>query len=214
MILGSKELNNFVVEPWMELQTFDPKLIKEINLNHPYKILMRILYKYFPSYNTGQRNDANPKYDGYNDNVVDFYFKMLDDYNRYGIAFERTYELLPDNKLGVIEYKYFGKTGYHLVNNRYDKKILLFNNVKTIDLNKHDRGEKPLTEEEKQKRYLIKKQKNKKLQVALMDPDVYNNPELFKDAIERPGMQKLLIEKFNHRMTYHGFEDFLRIKFD
>ena len=72
---------------------------------------------------------------------------MLDDYNRYGIAFVRKYELFPDNKLCVK--KGFLQPGYYLVKNHYDKKTLLFNNVKTIDLNEHDSGEKPLTEEEK-----------------------------------------------------------------
>ena len=210
MIIASSELDEFVVEPWMELERFDPKLIKEISTNHPYKILLRILYKYSPSYSCWEGNDANPDYDGYED-VTDLYFRMLDDYNRYGIAFDRKFKLFPDNKLGVFEYKDFGKRKYHLVKNKYDKKVLLFNKVKTIDLNKHDTGEKPLSEEEKQKRDLIKKQTNKKLQVAIMDPDVYNNEELFKDAIER---QELLIEKFNHLMTWHGFDDFLRIKID
>ena len=45
----------------------------------------------------------------------------------------------------------------------------------------------------------------------MMDPDFYNNPILFKNAIER---QEPLIKKFNHRMTWHGFDDFLRIKID
>ena len=214
MILGSPELNKFVFKPWMELKPFNPKLIKEIVPNHPYKILLRILYKYSPSYSSGEGNDAIPGVDG-DEDVTDFYFKMLDDYNRYGIAFDNNFELLPDNKLGVNKDEKFGKPVYYLIRNWYDKKILLFNNVKTIGLNEHDRGEKPLTEEEeKQKRDLTKKQTNKKLQVALMDPDVYNNPELFKNAIERTGLQELLIEKFNHRMTYHGFSDFLRIKID
>ena len=136
---------------------------------------------------------------------------MLDDYNRYGIAFERKYNLFPGNKLGVFEYKNFGKRKYHLVVNHYDKKTLLFNKVKTIDLNEHDSGEKPLSEEEKQKRDLIKKQTNKKHQVALMDPDVYNYPELFKLVIENPDSY---IKKFNHRMKYYGIEDFLKIEFD
>ena len=108
----------------------------------------------------------------------------------------------------------FGKREYQLVENIYNKKVLLFNKVKTIDLNEHDSGEKPLSEEENQKRNFIKTQKNKKLQVAMMDPDVYNNRELFEDAIERLGRQELLIEKFNHRMTWHGFNNFLRIKID
>ena len=210
MIISSPELYKFVFEPWMELKPFDTKLIKKILRNHPYKILLRILYKYYPSYSSGKGNDANPDYDGYED-VTDFYFRMLDDYNRYGIAFEREHELFPDNKLGVFEYEDFGKRKYHLVNNRYDKKTLLFNKVKTIDLNEHDSGEKPLTEEEKQKRDLIKKQTNKKHQVALMDPDVYNYPELFKLVIENPDFY---IKKFNHRMKYYGIEDFLKIDFD
>ena len=211
MILGSLELDEFVVEPSMELEPFDPKLIKEITRNHPYKILLRILYKYYPSYSDGEGNDANPEYDGYED-VTDFYFRMLDDYNRYGIAFERKFELFPDNKLCVKEG--FLTPDYYLVNNHYDKKTLLFNNVKTIDLNEHDSGEKPLTEEEKQKRDIIKKQTNKKLQVAMMDPDVFNNSEHFNAALERLDKQELLIKKFNHRMNFDGYNDFLNINFD
>ena len=174
---------------------------------------MSNLYKYYPSYSSCEGNDANPDYNGYED-VTDLYFKMSDDYNRYGIAFERKSKIFPDNKLGVFEDIDFGKHEYHLVDNSYDKKVLLFNNVKTIDLNKHDTGEKPLSEEEKQKRDLIKLQTNKKFQVAMMDPDIYNNKYgLFKDAIKEKIKQKLLIEKFNHRMTFFGFEDFIRIKY-
>ena len=108
MIILSSELDKFVVEPWMELEPFDPKLIKELNLNHPYKIPLRILYKYSPSYNNCKEMDADPNGDGYED-VTDFYFRMLDDYNRYGIAFERIYDLLPDNKLCVDEEEIFWK---------------------------------------------------------------------------------------------------------
>ena len=60
MILGSPELYDFVVEPWMELEPFDPKLIKKITCNHPYKILLKILYNCCPSYSSGKGNDANP----------------------------------------------------------------------------------------------------------------------------------------------------------
>ena len=97
MIISSSELDKFVVEPRMELEPFKAKLMKEISTNHPYKILLITLCKYFPSYNSGKGNDANPNCDSYKD-VTDLYFKLLDDYNRYGIAFDREYELFPDNK--------------------------------------------------------------------------------------------------------------------
>ena len=212
MIIASPEFDKFVVEPWMELEPFDPKLIKKITLNHPYKILLWVLDKYYPSYH-GKEMNANPDCDGYED-VTDFYFSLLDDYNRFGIAFQREDEISTDYKLGVFKYKDFEKNEYHLVRNRYDKKVLLFNKVKTIDLEKYDSGKKPLSEEEKLKRNMIKKQTNKKLQVVLMDPDVYNNDKLLKRVIERDGIDEILIEKFNNRMTYHGFYDFLRINFD
>ena len=198
MILSSNKIDQFVVEPWMKLEPFDPKLIKKIQPNHPYKILLIILYKYYPEYNGGEGNE----------DVSDLYFKMLDDYTRYGIAFKRDYELFPDNKLGVI-----GNKNYSLVENSYDKKTLLFNKVKIIDLKQHDRGEKPLSDEEKTKRDLIKKIKNKKFQVALMDPDIYNNDELFENLIKL-STDELLIEKLDHRTSWHGIRDFLRINFD
>ena len=123
MILGSPELDEFIVEPWMELEPFDPKLIKKIKPNHPYKILLWIFYKYNPSYNNWEENDANPDCQGYDDDVVDFYFGMLDDYNRYGIAFERDWNLFPDNKLGVFEDKDFEKYVYSLIDNYCKKKL-------------------------------------------------------------------------------------------
>ena len=64
------------------------------------------------------------------------------------------------------------------------KKTLLFNKVKKIDLSEYDTGKKPLTYEEKEKRNFIRKQKNNYLQVAMMDPDVYNNDELFEYLID------------------------------
>ena len=122
MILGSPELDEFVVEPWMELEPFDTKLIKEIQPNHPYKFLLIILYNYYPSYCYGKGNDAIPDLDGYED-VTDFYFRILDDYNRYGIVFERQFKLFPDNKLCLIEDEVSGYPVHCLVKNYYDKKI-------------------------------------------------------------------------------------------
>ena len=208
MILGSRELDEFVVEPWMKLEPLDTKLMKKITCNHPYKILLRSLYKYFPSYSNEEENDANPDLDGYDDNIIDFYFRMLNDYRRYGIAFEREFELFPENKLCAIKGEFWG-AGYYLVNNHYDKKTLLFNNVKTTDLNDYDIGEKPFTEEERKKIDLIKTMTNKKLQVAMMDPDIFNYSKNINEAMENPKFQKHLIERFNYRMTYEGYDYFM-----
>ena len=211
MILGSRELDEFIVDPSMKLEPFNQKLIKKIQPNHPYKLLLWILYKYNLSYNGWNDNDAKPGYDGYDDNVVDFYFSLLDDYNRYGVTFDRNWNILPDGKLGVLEEENCEKKIYSLIVNYYKKKTMLFNKIKTIDLKELDRGDMPILEEEKQKRDLIKKQTNKKLQVALMDPDVYRSIELMKLIIESPYTD---IKKFNNRMTWDGIREFSKIEFD
>ena len=211
MILGSRELDEFIVDPSMKFEPFDPKLIKKIQPNHPYKNLLWIFYKYNLSYNNWDENDANPDEEGYNDNVVDFYFRLLDDYNRYGVTFDRDWNILPDGKLGVLEEEDFGKKIYSLIENYYKRKTMLFNKIKTIDLKELDRGDVPILEEEKQKRDLIKKQTNKKLQVALMDPDVYRSIELMKLVIEN---SVYYVKKFNHRMTWEGIREFSKIDFN
>ena len=173
----------FLVEPEMEIEPFDKKQVKEIFLNHPYKILLHYLEKHPPGYSYWEDVDIN-----------DFYFKMLDDYTRYGVSFRRENNLFPDNNLYVIRNDNSKKPKYELrfdskydllFKNRYDKKTLLFNKVKKIDLKEYDTGKKPLSRQEKQKRDLIKEQKNKYLQVAMMDPDVYNNDKLFKKLKEQ-----------------------------
>ena len=196
MITSGPEFDKFLVKPGMEIEPFDPKLTKEIFLNHPYKILLFHLNKNPPEYSRWVNEDIN-----------DFYFKMLDGYNRYGIAFERKYQVFPDNNLYVFEIKdknfslniknyiYSSKKlsknkdnriKYKLLfNNHYDKKTLLFNKVKKINLNEYDTGKKLLSKKEKKKRDFIKKQKNIYLQVSMMDPDVYNNDKLFKKLMEQ-----------------------------
>ena len=181
MITYGPEFDNFVVEPGMELESFDMKQAKEIFLNHPFKILMYYLGKHPPLYS--RWNDID---------LCDFYFEMLEDYNRYGISFKRKNNLFPNNSLYVIEndnskkesFEVHFKSKYDLLfNNNYDKKTLFFNKVKKIDLNEYDRGKKPLSEWEKEKRKLIKEQKNEYLKVAMMGPNVYNNEILFEELM-------------------------------
>ena len=181
MITYGTEFDNFKVEPGMELESFDMNQAEEIFLNHPFKILLYYLRKHLPYGSFFSEVDIN-----------DFYFELLDDYNRYGIAFERENNLFPDNCLYVIENDNSKKPDFELhfdskyvllFNNNYDKKTLLFNKVKKIDLDKYDEGEKPLSKWEKEKRNCIKEQDNVYLKIAIMDPSFYNDDELFRELI-------------------------------
>ena len=227
MITEGLEFDNFEVKPGMELESFDMNQKDEIFLNHPFKILMFYLGKHPPYFS---------RWDGID--LCDFYFEMLDDYNRYGISFRREdhinsfdnclYVVENDNSKKVDEIRF--KSKYDLISiNYFDLKILLFNKVKKInldELNKEsespslpilfedsifgkipfskpservdlkkpalewellekirliDDKENKITEWEYLKRKTIKEQKNKYLQVALMDPKVYNNDKLFEE---------------------------------
>ena len=222
MITDGPEFDNFEVKPGMELESFDMKQKDEIFLNHPFKILMFYLGKHPPYYS---------RWDGID--LCDFYFKMLDDYNRYGISFRRENHINSfDNCLYIIENdnskkvdKIRFKSKYDIISiNYFDLKILLFNKVKKINLDDYvkesespslpilfgkirfskpservdlkkpalewellekirlnDDEKNKITEWEYLKRKTIKEQKNKYLQVALMDPKIYNNDKLFED---------------------------------
>ena len=236
MITSGPEFDNFEVKPGMELESFDMKQKDEIFLNHPFKILMLYLGKHPPYYS---------RWDGID--LCDFYFEMLDDYNRYGISFRRKDHICGfDNCLYVVEndnskkvYEIRFKSKYNIISiNHFDLKILLFNKVKKINLDDYDKepqfpdkktGEGQFTKslglfeisvpspkEETKKSYLewdlkfelikksdlfdrnkyrkitcweykkrkaIKEIKNKYLQVALMNPKIYNNDEFFEKIL-------------------------------
>ena len=221
MITSGPEFDNFEVKPGMKLESFDMNEKDEIFLNHPFKILMFYLGKHPPYYS---------RWDGVD--LCDFYFGMLDDYNKYGISFRRQDDLNKfDNCLYIIENddQNYCKSKYLFVSvKHFDLKTLLFNKVKKIDLDELDKeSESPsptiessesildiipfmdplerikikkpaaewellekirsiekkykITQWEYFKRKTIREQKNKYLQVALMDPKVYNNDKLFEE---------------------------------
>ena len=137
MITDGPEFDNFEVKPGMELESFDMNQKDEIFLNHPFKILMFYLGKHPPYYS---------RWDGID--LCDFYFEMLDDYNRYGISFRRKdhihgfdnclYVVENDNSKKVDEIRF--KSKYDLISiNYFDLKILLFNKVKKINLDDYDK---------------------------------------------------------------------------
>ena len=242
MITSGPEFDNFEVKPGMELESFDMKQKDEIFLNHPFKILMFYLGKHPPYYS---------RWDGVD--LCDFYFEMLDDYNKYGISFKRENNLNKfDNCLYVIENKdqNYCKSKYDFVSvKHFDLKTLLFNKVKKIDLDELDKKSEPpsptieslesildiipfmdplerikikkpaaewellekirsikkkykISQWEYLKRKTIREQKNKYLQVALMDPKVYNNDELFEE------LSFGLLDDFNA-----DFEHYARLMF-
>ena len=247
MITSGPDFDNFEVKPGMELVSFNMKQKDEIFLNHPFKILMFYLGKHPPYFS---------RWDGID--LCDFYFEMLDDYNRYGISFRRKDHICGfDNCLYVVEndnskkdHEIRFKNKYNIISvNHFDLKTLLFNKVKKInldELNKESESpsspilsedsifekipflkpserinlKKPalewellekirsinnknkITEWEYLKRKTIKEQKNKYLQVALMDPKVYNNDELFEE------LSFGLLDDFNA-----DFEHYARLMF-
>ena len=244
MITSGPEFDNFEVKPEMELESFDMKQKDEIFLNHPFKILMFYLGKHPPYYS---------RWDGID--LCDFYFEMLDDYNRYGISFRRKDHICGfDNCLYVVEndnskkdHEIHFKNKYNIISvNHFDLKTLLFNKVKKINLDELDKesespilsedsifekipflkpserinlkkptlewellekirsikGKYKITQWEYLKRKTIKEQKNKYLQVALMDPKIYNNDELFEE------LSFGLLDDFNA-----DFEHYARLMF-
>ena len=260
MITSGPEFDNFEVKPEMKLESFDMNEKEEIFLNHPFKILMFYLGKHPPYYS---------RWDGID--LCDFYFKMLDDYNKYGISFRRRDHICGfDNCLYIVEndnskkdHKIHFKSKYNIISvNHFDLKTLLFNKVKKInldELNKESESpsspilsedsifekipflkpserintKKPasewellekirsikkkykITQWEYFKRKTIREQKNKYLQVALMDPKVYNNDELFEEL--RFGLLDDFNAEFEHyahlMFTDEKHEDYLKRNF-
>ena len=195
------EFDNFEFNPEMELEPFDMRQAKEIFLNHPFKNLILYLRRSYAPYECVEKGI----------DLCDLYFSMLDDYNRFGISFERPINIFPNNTLYVQEndeikkrkWNLHFKSKYNLLLNNFDfkqnKKTLLFNKVKKIDLNKLDREKKPLSYWELIKRKVIKEQKNVYLQVAMMDPNVYNNDKFFEDSING------ILDDYNGDFQYQCF---------
>ena len=255
MITSGPEFDNFEVKPGMELESFDINEKDEIFLNHPFKILMYFLGKHPPYYSRWDDVD-----------LCDFYFEMLDDYNKYGISFRRQDDLNKfDNCLYIIENddQNYCKSKYLFVSvKHFDLKTLLFNKMKKIDLDELDKeSESPsptiessesildiipfldaverinlkkpasewellekirsikkkykITQWEYFKRKTIREQKNKYLQIALMDPKVYNNDELFEEL--RFGLLDDFNAEFEHyahlMFTDEKHEEYLKRNF-
>ena len=174
MILVSPELDEFNPSNW-ELKPFDLKMKNDLARNHPYQRTMFLVYKYYASYDDEVEGEILYEID---------YFQLLDRYYRYGITFEDS-DLYPEeffgfgvpfnNKLYVYEDFIKNYRFRYILKNRYDLKQLLFNDVKTINLDDADNGPITLSEVEKWKRKVINKQADRKTKLRLLDPNIYHS---------------------------------------
>ena len=174
MILVSPELDEFNPSNW-ELKPFDLKMKNDLARNHPYQRTMFLVYKYYTSYDDEVEGEILYEID---------YFQLLDRYYRYGITFEDS-DLYPEeffgfgvpfnNKLYVYEDFIKNYQFRHILKNRYDLKQLLFNDVKTINLDDADNGPITLSEVEKWKRKVINKQTDRKTKLRRLDPNIYHS---------------------------------------
>ena len=175
MILGSPELDKFIVPLNWEFKKFDLKLINDLSKNHPYQRTMFLVYKYYASYDDEVEGEILYEID---------YFQLLDRYYRYGITFEDS-DLYPaeffglgipfNNKLYVYEDFIKEKPFRYILENRYGLKQLLFNDVKIINLDDLDKGPITLSKIGKWKRKVINKQTDRKTRLRLLDPNIYHS---------------------------------------
>ena len=165
MMVHCDEMDELIVPLNWEPKPYDLKMINDLTRNHPYQKIMFLVYKYYCSYVDEFPGDILHEID---------YFKLLDRYYRYGITFE-DFDLYPENVLCVKED--FDETPpfRYLIDNRYNLKQLLFNDVKRIKINDLDNGEITLSEIEKWKRKVVNQQTDRKTLLRLLHPNVYHS---------------------------------------
>ena len=147
------EMNKLIIPSNWDIKPFDLKKINNISRNHPYQQTMFLVYKYYCSYVDDFPGDIL--------NEVDC-FELLDYYYRYGITFQKKYELYPENVLYVKEDFDVTPPFRYIIGNNYNLKQLLYNDVKKIQLNDLDNGEITLSEIETWKRKVVNQQTDRK----------------------------------------------------
>ena len=197
MICSSKKLRNFKPKKW-ELEPFDLKEINSLENVHPFYFIMIIIYKYYQEKGIFIIGGAGPPEEDVLTGMN--YFKMLDNYYRYGIGF--TKDMICRNVL-FIKKDNKEDSYYILEHDRFDVKCLIFNKVKVLNIDDIDTGEKKLTKIEKWKRRVVNRQKYLKNKLTLINPDIYNNLSLFY-KLSKSDKE---IQKYHHIFSfYHSFK--------
>ena len=196
MIISSYEMKIFNIPPDFKFKLLDLKKINTLGRNHPFQHLVFILYKYCCDFLT------NEEYD--NDYILDeFYFILLDRYYRYGITFEDD-NVYDKNKLYLYEDFEENQPFNYIINNRYNFKQRVFNDVKLINLDDLDKGKIIISEIEKWKRKVIKNQKDRRTKLNLLDPNIYNSLITFVAFSNFKGRSHKKVENY---FTYEGIDE-------
>ena len=199
MIIFSCEMKKFIIPPDFKFKLFDLKKINTLARNHPFQHLVFILYKYCGDFLT------NEEYD--NDYILDeFYFILLDRYYRYGITFEDD-NVYDKNKLYLYEDFEENQPFNYIINNRYNFKQRVFNDVKLINLDDLDKGKIIISEIEKWKRKVIKNQKDRRTKLNLLDPNIYNSLITFVAFSNFKGRSHKKVENY---FTYEGYDEIFK----
>lgn len=167
------------------LKPFDLKKIKDLKNNHPFQRIMVMTNKLYRNYQMGggggnyENGEENDHYvvPLTNDILQDIdHFKMLDDYYRYGLAFDNS-DFYPDNILCIKDSHSVNKSDTipFMVDEFYLLETLIKNDVKIINPNVCDTGENTLSDIEKWKRKVINKQSNRKTKLRLLNPNIYRS---------------------------------------
>ena len=198
--------------PSLIIEPCNPNVIKNLLYKHPYQKIISYLQDAVPCYKNGKEYDANPNEEHYDDDFIEWYLDILKNYKKYEFYFEE-FNIFFGNKLYIRETN--NQKNYIFETNLKKKNKVVIdiskpyhNKFYEINLYDYYTGENPFSEEEKEKIEIIKSQKNKKLQLAMLDPDIFDYKESINLAANNPKFQKILIERFNWRMTEMGQDDF------
>ena len=183
-------MNNFpgVISLLSIFEDFDVKKIDKIRFSHPFEYLM---LKFFHARLIGGNNYENK----INDFLRDDYFKILDNYYRYGIVFNSK-DVHQGNKLIIKEYN----SNHYVVLDLKDIKRYQ-QNLKIINLDEIDNGLIELSEIEKWKRKIVNEKKSLKDKIVLLLPYNYDNFCIFYKLSHEDNL-----EKYHYKISKYSSE--------
>ena len=114
---------------------------------------------------------------------------------------------IPLKKLYVYEILEENSPFRYIIRNRYNFKQLAFNDVKSINLVDVNNGPINHSEVEKWKRKVIKKKKDRRTKLNLLDPNIYHSLITFVAFSNFEGRSHNKIENY---FTYEGIDEIHR----